>query len=212
MKKTFAFVSACFLACVIFASCESKSGHYALKSVEAKSVEIVVMPNILDNNLLRPLDGTANIQNSMEMVAYPWHTGWKAKYEKLEMAKNPGLPSTEQPVGAYKVENAKTMKDVFYSLPVGNEWKWLTQSQVVEFCLSNRNFIGNSKKDIVFFCKRDESKILYERNLAQELVAIIVVPDLGGETRMRLRMMQDDSPIGGCTVIFPENEIEFKNF
>jgi hypothetical protein len=212
MKKTFAFVSVCFLVCVIFASCERKSGHYAL-SVEAKSVEIVVMPNILDNNLLRPLDGTANIQNSMEMVAYPWHTGWKAKYEKLEMAKNPGLPSTEQQVIAYKVENAKTIKDVFYSLPVGNEWKWLTQSQIVEFCLSNRNFIKNSEQDIVFFCKKDEQKILYERNLTEELVAVIVKPFLGGDdTRMMLGMMCYDSPYRSCIVIIPQNKIQVKNF
>ncbi len=197
---------------LIFSSCESKSGHLlatqAASARAEKSVNIKLMPTTtLDNSLLRSLDGTANVQNSMKTVAYPWHTGWKAEYERLGLANNPGLLSSEQKVAAYQVENAETIKDVFYSLPLDNEWKWLTQSQVVEFCLSNRNFIKNSKKDIVFFCKRDESKILYERNLAEELVAIIVVPELGGETRMMLGIMWHDSPVGGCTVIFPQNEI-----
>ncbi|MFA6995596.1 MAG: hypothetical protein WC249_04330 [Patescibacteria group bacterium] len=201
----------------ILSSCESKSGHRSTTpatTVKAeKSVEIKLMSGSdLDNSLLRPLDGTANVQNSMKTVAYPWHTGWKAEYEKLSMVKNPGLPSPEQKVAAYQINNAETMKDVFYSLPMDNEWKWLTQSQVVEFCLSNRNFIKNSKKDIVFFCKRDESKILYERNLTEELVAIIVVPELGGETRMMLGIMGHDSPIGGCTVIFPKNEIRIVKY
>jgi len=207
MKKVFLF--ACLFACFVFSSCESKSGHRSAPATEtAKSVEVKLMPeSTLDNALLRPLDGTANVQNSMKTVAYPWHTGWKAKYDTLGMSKNPGLPTSEQKVAAYQINNAETMKDVFYSLPMNNEWKWLTQSQVVEFCLSNRNFIKNSKKDIVFFCKRDESKVLYERNLTEELVAIIVVPELGGETRMILGIMWHDSPIGGCTVIFPQNKI-----
>ncbi len=205
---TFVFVCVCLFA---LSSCESKSGHRSTTATTVKtekSVETKLMPEAtLDNSLLRSLNGTVNVQNSMETVAYPWHTGWKAEYEALGMSQNPGLPSPEQKVAAYQIENAEKMKDVFYSLPLDNEWKWLTQNQVVEFCLSNRNFIKNSKKDIVFFCKRDESKILYERNLTEELVAIIVVPELGGETRMMLGIMWHDSPIGGCTVIVPKNEI-----
>lgn len=204
---TFVFVCVCLFA---LSSCESESRHPSITpaTVKAeKSVEIKLIPDSLDNNLLRSLDGTVNVQNSMKTVSYPWHSGWKFFYEDLGMAKNPGLRTNEQKVSAYQIKNAKTIKDVFYSMPIDNEWKWLTQSQVVEFCLSNRNFIKNSKKHIVFFCKRNESKILYERSLMEELVAIIVVPELGGETRMMLGIMWHDSPIGGCTVIFPQNEI-----
>lgn len=213
MKKLIVFMFIPIFV-LIFLSCERKSDRRATVVTPNKkvTVEVTLMPeDYLDNNLLRSLDGKMNIQNSMEIVAYPWHDyGWKSEYQEFYSAGKEGLPSPEQKVGAYEVKNAKTIKDVFYSLPLDNEWKWLTQSQVVEFCLSNRNFIKNSKKDIVFFCKRDENKLLYERNLEEEIIAIIVVPNLGGETRLILGIMwhgADDS-----IVIFPKNQVKIRAY
>lgn len=204
------FVCLCASLCVV-SSCQSKSGHRATTPATTikteKSVETKLMPaTTLDNNLLRSLDGTINVQNSAAILAYPWHDTWGNFYEELSMAKNSGLPTPEQRVSAYQIKNAEKMKDIFYSLPMDNEWKWMTQSQVVEFCVSNRNFIKNSKDDIVFFCKKDENKPLYERSLTEELVAIMVIPELGGETRMRLGIMWHDM-LCGCVVIVPQNEI-----
>lgn len=145
-------------------------------------VSTTLMSNgILDNDLLQPLNGQMTVQNSMKTLWLHWDQSMyeqvssdKKSYEEFFVDQNPGMPSPEQKIVAYEIRGAKTASEVFYALPTDNEWKWLTQSQVGEFIASNRGFIRDHNDNIVFFCKKDENKVLYERNLASEMIAIVI--------------------------------------
>ncbi len=191
---------------ILLASCDK----YVEKASKTNSVVgVQVIPeSSLNNNLLRPLDGKRNIQNSLDIIAYPWSSDWGALYIKLGLNDNSGIATDQQKVAGYKIVNAKTIRDVFYSLPMDNEWKWLTQSQIVEFCLSNREFIRNSKNDILFFVKMNENKAIYERKLSEEVIAIVIKSTLPQKPRFLLGELWHLSSLIGVTVIVPQKEVK----
>lgn len=211
MKKL-VFVFVC-VSLFILSSCESKSGHRSATPVTTvKTVKVEAIYTLKDE-LMRQLDGTKNVQNSMDILAYPWLSNWGAYYTEWGMDKNPGLATPEASIQQYLVSNGKTLKDVFRSLPQDMEWRWMTQNQVVEFCLGHRDFIRNSKDVIVFFCKKDEKKPIYDRNLSEELIAIkILPPSMIREAKIVLNRMDYDNSYASVIVITTKEKIETIEF
>lgn len=197
MKNVVIFV----LVALLFVSCNNETKKEDQSQTETKEALS------LDNDLLRSLSGKKNLQNSMDAIAYPWHCKQETTYKDMELARNEGLPTPEQPI-LIKEMDAERLKNVFHSLPADNEWKWLTQSQVVEFCLSNRNFIRKAKKDIVFFCKKDETKPIYARNLKENLFIVIIEKrDTFYDScyrKIRIAINKIDDFRTDCLVIIPE--------
>jgi hypothetical protein len=201
MKKVVVLL---FISLIIFSSCNSRYRRYrhhsdvTVATVKAIKVDVV---NTFEKQLIRPLDGTRNIQNSMDILAYSWlQTMGLPYYKEWGMDKNPGFATPEASIQQYVISNAKTLKDVFRSLPQDMEWRWMTQNQVVEFCLGHRDFIRNSGKDIIFFCKKDENKSINDRNLSEEVFAIGMVT-IGGNTRIIINRLDYDNSDASFIVI-----------
>ena len=117
-----------------------------------------------------PLDGTELIKTSNDFFRkFVWQCSDKNSLS------NVGVPTLETFIDVYQYAYSGASFEKIYNLLPG-KWnqKWLSQNQVIEFCVTYKHWLGLYSESTVFVCKKDEEELVDESNPEENLSLIYV--------------------------------------
>lgn len=87
-----------------------------------------------------------------------------------------GIATPETPLNIHEITTNVTFLHIFHSLPGTWDQKWLSQSQVIEFCESMPGYLSPNRRATFFLIKKDENKPVDENDPEDNLVVACVYP------------------------------------
>ncbi|MFA5163381.1 MAG: hypothetical protein WC441_02515 [Patescibacteria group bacterium] len=103
-----------------------------------------------------------------------------------------GVATPATLVQVHEMVQSAVLLDIFKSLPGTWEQKWLSQSQLIEFCESRTNWLHQGGNATFFLIKKDENQSVDENNPGENLVVAFVFVRSGG-LGVVVRRLEDDN-------------------